>query len=317
MLKCKTCYKWQEVVPEFSPTFEQYKYFLSEFRKLADKDSKINFSGGEVLLSPRVLDLVRISKEHGFLTNIASNGWLIHEEMARRIADSGLDNIFLSLESLKGQTHDFLRGTEGAFQKVTSAIEYLNRHCRNLKIHVNTIIMGKNMDDIVDLAKWVIDDPRIKFVNFQAIVQPFHRALDDRWFEKKEYGYLWPEDLEKMESVIAELIKLKKKNGGKINNAISQFEVFRSYFRNPCNYVKRYACHINKKVINITASGNIYMCYKKSSIGDIKQEGFDLEKTWYSPQADSVRNDIVKCKINCQEMINAYYDESESYMREG
>ncbi len=54
-----------------------------------------------------------------------------------------------------------------------------------------------------------------------------------------------------------------------------------------------------------------------SSIGDIKQEGFDLEKTWYSPQADLVRNNITKCQNNCQEMVNCYYDENESYISEG
>ncbi len=317
MLKCRTCYKWQDVVLEAPPTFEQYKNFLFELRGLVGKDFRINFSGGEVLLFPGVLDLARFSMENSFLTNMTSNGWLINEDMAGRIANSGLGNIFLSLESLKGQTHDFLRGVNGSFQKVTSAIEYLSRHCRNLRININTIIMEKNMDDIVDLAKWIIDDPRIAFVNFQAIIQPFHTALEDRWFEGKEYGYLWPKDLKKMEHVIDELIKLKKKNRDKINNAVSQFEIFKSYFRNPRNYIKKSPCHIDKKVINITASGHIYMCYKMSSIGDIKQEAFDLEKTWYSPQADLVRNNIKECKINCQEMINAYYDESESYISEG
>lgn len=316
MFKCKMCYKWQDTTQEDFPKIEQYKNFIFNFKELADENAKINFSGGEVLLYPDICELIKFSSENGFLTNVTSNGWLINEDMTKRIADSGLNNIFLSLDSINAQTHDFLRGVNGSFQAAIQAIEYLSKYCISLRIHINAIITGTNMDDIVDLAKWVVDDHRIVFVNFQAIIPPLYMFPVDKRSEAEEENRLWPKDLRKMERVIDELIGLKKEFKDKVNNTVSQFETFKSYFKNPNNYIKNSSCHIDKKVINITASGEIYICYKMSPIGNIKQEGFDLKRTWYSPQADLVRNNIAKCRNNCQEMVNAYYDKRESYISE-
>jgi len=52
------------------------------------------------LLFKGLLELVKFSIDKGFSANIASNGWLIDEEMAKRIGDSGLTEINLSLDSL-------------------------------------------------------------------------------------------------------------------------------------------------------------------------------------------------------------------------
>lgn len=63
----------------------------------------------------------------------------------------------------------------------------------------------------------------------------------------------------------------------KINNVVSQFQTFKSYFRNPCNSIKRSPCYIGKKVINMAALGHIYML----------------------------------------KMVNCYYDENGSYISKG
>ena len=51
--------------------------------------------------------------------------YLIDEDMAKRIADSGLNVLAISLESLNPKTHNYLRGKDDVFSRAMKAIEYL------------------------------------------------------------------------------------------------------------------------------------------------------------------------------------------------
>lgn len=267
------------------------------------------------MLNNAALDLIQYASGLGCETVLTSNGYLINETMAKRIADSGLNDICLSLDSFKEESHDFLRGVKGSFQKVSSAIEYLNRYAKNTRIKINTVIMGMNLDEIVDLAKWVINDSRVVFVNFQAITQPFYSRPDDKWYEKSEYGFLWPRDNNKVERIMDELIKLKQENMYKINNPVSQFKLYKRYFKYPQNYIKQTGCHIYKQVINVSSTGQINICHNMGPIGSIKQDGINIGELWYSSQAAAVKNNIKNCRKNCQLLLNCYYDEQELYCK--
>jgi len=234
--------------------------------------------------------------------------------MAKKIADSGLKEIALSLDTINADTHDFLRGVRGVYERLMHAIQYLHSYAPGLQIKLTAVIMEKNLDDLVDLAKWVIADPRIICVNFQAITQPFNTKPEDGWYEKSEYSFLWPKDLNKVEYIMEELIKLKQENKLKINNPASQFRIYKAYFRNPQSFIKKTSCNIDKQAINITSNGQVFICYNYEPIGNIKQEDFDMEQLWHSLQADLVRNNVQNCRKNCQQIVNCYYDESDCYI---
>ncbi len=313
MLRCKMCNMWEKNITN-SVDISYWERFLVSLNKFTGNAPYINFVGGESLMSNKTLDIIKYASDLGFLTTLASNGYIINDEMAKKIDDSCLKEISLSLDSLNEETHDFLRGSKGAFRRVINAIEYLYKEARNVQIKINTVIIERNLDEIVDLAKWIIRDSRIVSANFQAITQPFNTKPEDGWYEKKEYRFLWPRNPNKVEYVMDELTKLKHENKHKINNPASQLQIYKSYFKNPQCFIKKTGCHIDKQVINVNSNGQMFICYNYDSIGDIKQENFDIKELWGSLQADLVRNNINTCKKNCQQIINCYYDESEHYI---
>lgn len=78
------------------------KGFMSEetFRKVLDKQ-ELDFiemhNFGEPLLHPMIYDFIKISKDAGFKTRFSTNGKLLNEETFKKLADAGLDKLWISI----------------------------------------------------------------------------------------------------------------------------------------------------------------------------------------------------------------------------
>ncbi|MDP3041942.1 MAG: radical SAM protein [Candidatus Omnitrophota bacterium] len=305
ILKCKMCYKWQnDITEEEPPTIAQYKNFISGFRDLVDDNFIINFGGGEALLSDMTLDLVRFCIDRGFLTNIASNGWLIDEHLAKKIAASGLNEINLSLDSLNEDTHDYLRGVKGVCRRVMDAIGHLNKYCKNTKIGICSVIYDCNLDGLLPLLDWVNNNDKINSIFFLAPMQPNSTGLEKEWW-KGQYSYLWPKDPDKACAFVDKVIEIRK-SGHKIGNTAAQLEAFKLYFQSPGSFVKKTKCNLDRAV-HVSAVGDIFLCFRWNILGNIK-EGDDIRDIWNSYMAGDVRQKIAVCKDNCHYLINCFFE---------
>ena len=82
------------------------------------------FSGGEPLLRKDLYDLADRARRLGLRTVISTNGTLIDQRAAERLAGIGLSYVGVSLDGMRA-TNDRFRGMEGAFDRAVSGI----RHC--------------------------------------------------------------------------------------------------------------------------------------------------------------------------------------------
>ncbi|MDP3041946.1 MAG: radical SAM protein [Candidatus Omnitrophota bacterium] len=306
MLKCKICYKWQDTGSEKSPTLMQYKNFISNLRGFLDEGFKIQFGAGEVLLFDGLLDLVKFSSAQGFSTLIASNGWLIDEEMAKRIAGSGLNEITLSLDSLNAQTHDYLRGVTGAHCRVMAAIDYLKKNSPDIKIGINSIICDYNLGDLMPLLEWIVNNDKINSIFLLAITQPNNIEVEKEWWKGKN-SCLWPKDTRKVCSFVEHLLKFKSTGaGGKIGNSFAQLEAFKFYFMHPERFVSKTNCNLGG-MVHVNAFGDIsFLCPKSGVLGNIKKKE-DIKKIWFSGKANHTREKIAVCRGNCHFLINCFF----------
>jgi len=309
ILRCKMCHKWQEDIQigtpkaQDFPTVEQYKNFILGLKEIIDEKSVLNFAGGEALIDKNLLELVSFSVKSGFHANIASNGWLIDEDMAKRIADSGLQEINISLDSIQEATHDYLRGVSGVYRRAMSSIEYLSKHCKGIKIGICSVIYDINLDGILPLVEWANSNSALSWVSFMAPMQPNNTLLEKEWWKGK-YSFLWPKDTRKASGVVDDLIRLKGK-GYKIGNRAVQLEAFKRYFNNPDKPARFNSCSLDKAVI-ISSLGDILLCLEQQGIlGNIKNE--DVRKLWYASDANKKRDNMKSCKTNFHLAINCFY----------
>lgn len=309
MLRCKMCNKWQERIPDPGevPSLDEWKNFIAGFRELVDEGFEMDFGGGEILSMPGVLDLVRFAKDKGFRTTMASNAYLIDRDMAKRIADSGLDAVSISLDSPYPEVHDKMRGVDGVYDRVMSALTNLTKYSPATKKGICCIIMNENMNDLIKLAKWADRDKRVDWLYFMSVVQPnYSGPLDVQW--RDEYNYLWPKDTARLLGVIDELIKMKE-NGSKVSNRIEHLRAYKAYFADPKKFVNKAKCVIGGAAISVNTYGFIQLCFFMDFIGNIRKD--DIRKLWYSQDANMVRKKVDECKSNCHLLLNCCYVEDD------
>lgn len=304
MFKCRMCLKWQDAESGEYPAIEQYKNFLSQLRELVDENFVINFGGGEALLFKGLLELVSFSVKKGFWTNIASNGWLIDQEMAKRIADSGLNEINLSLDSLNEATHDYLRGVKRAYLRVMNAIDYIYQYSKNTKIGISCVIYDWNLNELLPLVDWAVNNDKLSSIYFLAPMQPNSTEAEKEWWKGK-YGYLWPKDPDRACRFIDKLIELAIMPSHKLGNRATQLETFKLYFQHPERFVKKDKCNLDRAV-HVNAGGDIFLCSRYGILGNIKV-GEDFRKLWSSARAAEIRQKMADCRDNCHFLLNCFF----------
>ncbi|MBU0503688.1 MAG: radical SAM protein [Candidatus Omnitrophica bacterium] len=302
MFRCKMCNYWKsEEEPDELEAPHLYK-FISSLKEFVGMPFEMNISGGETLMKEGMLDLVEFIADQGFRFSMVTNGYLIDKAVAKRIADSGLSFLALSLDSLDENIHDFLRGRKGSCRKVIEALEFFDIYKGKLKnITLQTIIMGQNLESILDLVKWGKD--RQVSHSFMAVTRPNMVPVDPEWYKKDEFSFLWPKNISKVLNILDELIKLKKA-GYRIDNPIGQLEKFKLYFSDPEIFVRDTPCSLGDGIIHINPKGDVYLCCEMESVGNIKIS--DIGKIWLSQKAESIREKIRHCQRNCAGMVNCY-----------
>ncbi len=102
-------------------------------------------SGGEPLLRKDLFDIAARGKALGFYLGLSTNGTLIDDALARRIAEAGFEYVGISLDGLH-DTHDRFRRKAGAFAASLAAL----RRCRDLGIKVG-VRFTLTQDNAADL----------------------------------------------------------------------------------------------------------------------------------------------------------------------
>jgi MoaA/NifB/PqqE/SkfB family radical SAM enzyme len=82
----------------------------------------LGFTGGEPLLRSALPLAVERAVGHGIVTHVNTSGVGLDEELAARLAGSGLASINVSLDHDLGNEHDALRGRRGAQARALEAI---------------------------------------------------------------------------------------------------------------------------------------------------------------------------------------------------
>lgn len=305
-LECRMCRMWKSEPDKDGLSFDECSRIVREAANLMGPESEFILSGGEPLMVPFTFDLIKEAKKSGLKTVMPTNGFLLGEENAKKIADSGLDEIFISLDSQKAATHDKMRGVDGVYERVQKGIGLLSSLDNAPRINHLTIISGLNLDDIEDHVETVHADARLNGIYFQSIAEPFFACLDTDWRKHPEYSDLWPEDIDKVCRVIDRLIELKKKNYI-IHNPIGQLELFKAYFRNPEKRSADKGCALGERVLNIDPTGNVSLCCFTQPIGNVRDSS--LKDLWYGKRASADRKWMKDCLRNCHNTVNCFFED--------
>lgn len=117
-------------------------------------------SGGEPLMRPDLFDIAARAKAMRFYVGLSTNGTLIDEPMADRIARQGFDYVGISLDGI-GATHDRFRRLEGAYDRSLAAMRLLRD--RGVKVGMRYTMTAMNAHDLQPLLHLMRDEKIDKF----------------------------------------------------------------------------------------------------------------------------------------------------------
>ncbi len=103
-------------------------------------------SGGEPLLRPDIYELARYATDAGFSVAMGTGGTLVTDDVAARLAASGVRKVAVSLDSVRAALHDRLRGVPGTWAGAVAGIEALRR--QGIGVQLNTTIGLWNVDEL-------------------------------------------------------------------------------------------------------------------------------------------------------------------------
>ncbi|MDI6742262.1 MAG: heme b synthase [Smithella sp.] len=114
----------------------------------------IILTGGEPLLRPDIFEIATYGTNKGLRMVMATNGTLVTPAVARKMIESGIKRVSISIDGRDAQSHDKFRQEKGAFDKAMAGIEILKD--AGMEFQINTTITSTNLDqiqDIFELAK--------------------------------------------------------------------------------------------------------------------------------------------------------------------
>ena len=144
---CKFCYR---ILTEKDNDIEKNKKILEILAKLSV--DKISWTGGEALLYPNLIELIKISKSYGIINNLLTNGKLLSKEKMIEL-EPYLDYITLSYDSNNKYTYKIMGRGEQHGKNVIQVLDFIKENNINIKIKINTLVSKINKDEVIDVGK--------------------------------------------------------------------------------------------------------------------------------------------------------------------
>jgi len=115
--------------------------------------------GGESLIRPDIIDLVRFASSLDFDTiNIATNGrMLAYEDFAQKLVRAGVTDIIFSLHGHDAELHDSLTRVPGSFDQLLQGFHNLVRYLGVDRIGTNTTIVKQNYQYLRSIGALIRD----------------------------------------------------------------------------------------------------------------------------------------------------------------
>ncbi|MBQ9361076.1 MAG: radical SAM protein [Lachnospiraceae bacterium] len=136
--QCPHCYT-RSGAGEFGTT----DLSIEDIKSLADQADEmgvyeIDIQGGEPLINPDLFEILKAIGTERFYIYITTNGWLLDNEMAHRLADGGVDRVSVSIDAFSQEEHDYFRKKEGSYERCIEALEAATQ--AGMRAYVNIVV---------------------------------------------------------------------------------------------------------------------------------------------------------------------------------
>lgn len=309
-LRCKHCYE--------DAGKKDFELDTKDAKRAIDILAKsgvviLAFSGGEPLVREDIFELIRYASDKGIYTAIATNGTLLTKETTKKLKESGLGFVQISLDGMK-EFHEEFRGVKGIYEKVIEGIK--NSVEEGFFTEIATTVTKMNIDQIpkiIDLAEklkanWVM------LYNFIPVGRGRDIITVDLEPDEREFllKYAFEETLKRNVDILSTAPQYARVALQCANEGIIPTHFYNPNLKGRLKSLAEFigGCGAGRFYLAMEPNGDIYPCVffprvEKYRIGNILED--DFEELWLNNEIlKQLRNkDILKG--NCGKCSYRYY----------
>ena len=125
-----------------------------------------DFTGGEPLTRPDILDLVRAARTAGLYVNLITSGMPLDESRLEALVEAGLDHFQLSFQSSEPEIAQEISNTKSHAQKLR-VLDWLRKV--RVAVTLNFVLHRRNLHQLTEMLAIAENSPatRVEFANVQ------------------------------------------------------------------------------------------------------------------------------------------------------
>lgn len=314
--RCETCFYWMHLNDPDAKNLT-----LEEVRRLGATMPEFDHllvSGGEPVMRKDLADLVRVWRETCNIKSLdmPTNGLLPKRvvEVVEQVLDENPGMMVTVGHSIDGfkETHDRLRGVPNNFEKSLETIEALVELRRRreekfrrgqgpqplLRLLVLTCVNNQNLDEVERLAEWITDAHDVDGMMFECL-----RG------EPKDPTLL-PPTPEQFDRVVGVSMRINDKTMRRRfpEQRPERLAYIRSVYRMQRSHITTgklpSTCQAGQNLAVIEPDGRVRLCELLDVVGDLREQGLDFRRVWFSEEAERQRRWIHDCRCSCTHCVN-------------
>lgn len=152
-LRCVHCYLSAGDLAEDELTTGEIKDLIKSAKELGA--ISVSIGGGEPLMRPDCMDLIKYAVSLDMLVALGTNGTLIDEEIAKTLSKLPI-KVQISLDGAKKATHDHIRG-KGSFDSAVRGLDNLIKEGMGKDIVIAFTPMSPNIGEVPELIDFALE----------------------------------------------------------------------------------------------------------------------------------------------------------------
>ena len=152
-LKCVSCACWRTHTRQ-ELTTDEWKSVIDQL--VALRILKLNFTGGEPLLRRDAATIIAYARDAGVRSiHLNTNAILLDAARRAEVLDAGVRSFNISVDGPDANTHDAIRGQDGAFEKTLAHLQALlaARGHGRLAVRLNFTVLRSNVHALPEIAQ--------------------------------------------------------------------------------------------------------------------------------------------------------------------
>jgi radical SAM protein with 4Fe4S-binding SPASM domain len=203
--RCVYCYAAENGVRKNELTPDEFRDVISQAKELGAR--KMIVLGGEPMLYPPILDMIRYIRGLDMEVELFTNGTNITHEMAQTLYDLSV-RVVLKMNTFEEKIQDKLSGRKGAYAQIHEAFKNLKQvgyPSGDRFMGVSTVVCQQNIDELPKMWEWLRDQniaPYFEMITPQGgakehnmlevdthrVEELFNRIAE---IDRAKYGHTW------------------------------------------------------------------------------------------------------------------------------